>query len=160
MKDDLYASHLPILSRVVDISSGPILELGIGYSTLLFHVMCKQTKRPVYSFENDEKWYRKYEDYRTDWHHVVYTNDWNAIEVPKIHWGIVFIDHRPGKDRHKQALRYMDTANFVIVHDSEPESDKWYGYSYIYKYFKYVYHYNKALPNTTVLSNFIDLKVL
>lgn len=48
-----FISYLPILTRLVDISEGPILKLGMGFSTTILDMMCRPTKRPVVSYEND-----------------------------------------------------------------------------------------------------------
>lgn len=160
IKDDLYASHLPILAKIVEKTNGPILELGMGFSTTLLHTMCKQTKRMVVSYENDRNWYEKFVGYNCDFHHIKYIEDWDSIPSDYIDWSIVFIDHRPGKRRRTDALRFKDKADYILLHDSEPEQNKFFGYKKIYPEFKYVYQYTKTKPNTAVLSNFRDLKDL
>lgn len=152
MKDlSKFASHIPVLVHIIENSKGNILELGMGVSTLLFHIMCKD--RLVFSYENDIKWFKENMVYYSDNHKIFFINNWNEIHDLEIPWSIVFIDHRPAKDRRQQALYYKDKADFIIIHDSEPEIDKFYGYKSIYPRFKYVYHYTKCKPYTTVLSN-------
>ena len=160
MKDDLYASHLPILAKVVEKSTGPILELGVGHSTLLLHVMCKQEQRLIVSYETDPVWYEKYRKFETDWHQVKLIRSMNDIAMDYVDWGVVFIDHRPGVNRRTQAIRFRNKAQYILLHDSEPEQNKFFGYQKIYPEFKYVYQYTKAKPNTAVLSEFRDLSDL
>lgn len=155
-----YLTHIPILSRLVDMTSGPILELGIGFSTVLLHAMAKQSGREVYSYENDREWHKKYFEFNTYNHHVFYIDNWDDIKVNDKHWSVALIDHRPAMRRRVDAVRLARHADYIILHDSEPEIDRFYRYSSIYKHFKYRYDYKKCLPNTTVLSNFKDLSSL
>lgn len=160
MKDDLYASHLPILAKVVEKSTGPILELGVGHSTLLLHTMCKQTNRLVVSYENDPAWYEQYKKFETDWHQVRLIGSMDDVSADYMDWGVVFIDHRPATDRRTQARRFRNKAQYILLHDSEPEQNKFFGYKKIYPEFKYVYQYTKTKPHTAVLSDFWDLSDL
>jgi len=155
-----YATHIPILTKIVDMTEGPILELGIGFSTTILHAMCKRNGRELFSYENDLEWHGKYLQYNIANHKVWYTSDWSQIEIDKTRWSVVLIDHRPAIRRHVEALRLKDNADYIILHDSEPEIDRFYKYSRIYKHFKYRYDYTKCLPNTTVVSNFKDLSNL
>lgn len=157
MKDDLYASHLPVLVKMIERTKGPILELGMGFSTTLFHLMGKDDKRRIISYENDPKWYEKFKGYDCDWHSIRYTEDWDAISQDFTYWSLIFIDQRPAKRRRLDALKYRFKADYIILHDSEPEQDKFFGYRSIYPKFKYVYQYTKARPYTAVLSNFFDV---
>jgi len=159
-KEEHYATHLPMLIRCVELSDPelPILELGIGYSTFILDMLCKQNGREIFSYENDRKWHGKFLEFYQMNHKVIYTEDWDNII--KRHWGVVLIDHRPAKRRHIDALKLKDSADYIILHDSEPEIDKFYGYKGIYKHFKYVHHYTTCKPNTTVVSNFKDLRNL
>lgn len=157
MKDDLYASHLPVLVKMIERTKGPILELGMGFSTTLFHLMCKQKKRIVVSYENDLEWYKKFEGYDCDFHSIRFIEDWDALPEDFKYWGLVFIDQRPARRRRTDALKYKDIANFIILHDTEPEQDKFFGYKKIYPEFKYVYQYTEARPHTAVLSNYYDV---
>ena len=73
-------------------------------------------------------------------------------------WDIVLIDHSPDKRRGIEAKRLANNAKYIILHDSEPDKDKLYQYSKAYPHFKFRYDYTEAYPNTTVLSNFVDLE--
>lgn len=161
-KEEKYATHLPMLIRCVDLCdpSLPILELGVGYSTFILDMLCKQNGQEIYSYENDREWHKKNLDFYYMNHKVIYTDDWNKIPIDDRHWGVVLIDHRPGARRHKDAYRLRNNADYIIIHDSEPEIDRYYGYTKIYKHFAYVHHYTRCKPNTTVLSNFKDLSNL
>ena len=73
MKDESYASHIPILTKIIDLSEGPILELGMGFSTMIIDMMCRLTKRPIVSYENDRAWYEKSLKYANDFHKILFT---------------------------------------------------------------------------------------
>lgn len=160
MKDDLYASHLPILAGLVENTKENIVEFGMGFSTTLLHAMCKQTERKIFSYENDRKWYEKFKGYECDWHEINYVEDWDTIPTLQALNSLVFLDHRPAMRRRVDALRLKYTANIIVLHDSEPEMDKFFGYKRIYPEFEYVYQYTACKPHTAVLSNFIDLSFL
>ena len=161
MIDPKYGSHLPILLRLVDLTAGPILELGTGgYSTAMLDLMCRQTKRKLVSYDNDPKWHKDNLQWQSDFHDIKLIQDWDKAEIDSIHWSIVLIDHRPALRRRVEAVRLKDKADFILLHDSEPEIDRFYRYSSIYKHFKSRYDYTKVKPNTTILSNFVDIKKL
>jgi len=160
MKEELYLSYIPILTRIVDLSDGPILELGMGFSTMLLDMMARPTKRLVMSYENDPKWYEKNLKFGSDFHKIFLVDSWEKINVESVHWSVAFIDHRPALRRRVEAKRIKDNADFIILHDSEPEINKFYRYTDIYPLFKYRFDYMKCKPFTTVLSNLVDVQRL
>lgn len=153
MKIDLSGTHLPVLARLLMHTDGAVLELGAGFnSTPLLYWTCKAESRLFRSYENDKAWCEKMGDFTT------YIEDWDKADIDDRMWSIALIDHRPALRRKDDARRLKDNANFVVLHDSEPEIDKFYKYTWIYKHFKYRYDYTKVKPFTTVLSNYIDPK--
>ncbi len=156
----LSASHIFILVRAFDQSEGDVLELGTGYfSTLLLNWMGQISSRKVVSYETVAKWAdRAKRVCRSRNHKVYFEPDLDKANLTDRHWGLVFIDHAPADRRIVDILRLKDHADFIVVHDTEPELDHDYHYSDIYKHFKYVYQDTKHLPNTAVLSNFKEFK--
>ncbi len=71
--------------------------------------------------------------------------------------GVVFIDHRPGDRRKKDILRFKDSAEIIVVHDTEQPS---YGYEQVLNLFKYRYDFKRYSPYTTLVSNFTDVSLL
>jgi hypothetical protein len=138
-------------------TSGPILELGMGFSTMLLDMMCRLTERPLVSYESDSKWYKKNLKYASNFHTILLADDWDKIDIDNTHWSVAFIDHRPALRRKIEAKRLKDIADYVILHDSEPEKGKFYRYTDIYPLFKYRYDYTNCKPYTTILSNFKKL---
>lgn len=152
-KIDLSGTHLPVLSILINRTDGAVLEMGAGYnSTPLLYWACKAQHRLFRSYENDKKWCEKMGDFTT------YIDDWDKAPIDDNFWSLVLIDHRPALRRKDEAKRLKDNANFIVMHDSEPEIDKFYKYSWIYKHFKFRYDFIKIKPYTTVLSNFVNPK--
>ena len=156
----LAGSHIPILIKLVQMTDGPVLELGIGYnSTPLLHWLCGSNRHLV-SLEGDEKWVKKFQEYNVDRHIVKHIEDWDKADIDNTHWSVVLIDHRPALRRKVDAERLKDKADYILIHDSEPEINKFYRYTDIYPLFKYRHDYTAVKPNSVVLSNFKDLSNL
>lgn len=149
-----------MLIKAIENTDGPILEMGMGVSTWVIEMMCKQTKRPIFSYENDPKWYAEFTRYASDYHRVLLIDDWDNISLGSTKWSVALIDHRPAIRRHKDAVRLKDNAEYILLHDSEPEIDRFYKYSRIYPQFKYHFTYDKCKPYTSVVSNFADPSLL
>lgn len=148
-----YGTHMPMLIKAMQATTGPVLELGCGFnSTPFLFWLCKDQNRKFVSYENDQGWIDKVG------YPVEYVADWDKTDIDNIHWSVVFMDHRPGERRPVDAVRLKDKADFIILHDSEPMLDKFYGYEKIYPLFTYRFDYTKFLPHTTVLSNSIDIE--
>lgn len=157
MIDPKYGSHLSPLLRLIDVTKGAILELGSGgFSTCMLDLMCRKNKRKLVTIDNDPKWHDSNLEWKSEFHDVQLIEDWDKADIDNTDWSIVLVDHRPALRRRVEALRLANNAEFILVHDSESEIDRFYRYSSIYPKFKYVYHYDKCLPNTTILSNFTD----
>ena len=155
-----WSSHYPVLIKVMEQAYGPVLEMGMGpFSTPLLHWLCFDKGLTLDSFDNDPKYFDLNMKFDSEFHKVRFVNDWEDLFLNKI-YSVAFIDHKPARRRHKDIAHLANKADFVIIHDSEPEQDKYYGYSRIYKYFKYRFDYTKARPFTTVLSNVNDLSFL
>lgn len=156
-----WSSHTAMLIKVLQHSEGPVLEIGGGlFSTPLLHWMCKEMDRKLITYENDRKYYGFIKDFNRGDHQTILVEDWNKIDIESTHWGMVFIDHSPSIRRIKEAKRVANNADFIICHDTQPGEDKFYKYHWLWDKFKYIYHYEKASPRTSVLSNFKDLTFL
>lgn len=156
-----WSSHIAMLIKVLQNSTGPVLELGMGlFSTPVLHWMCKDMDRELVSYENEEKYFNIDLDYKRGNHNVLLVKDWDDAKVEDKHWGMAFVDHAPARRRKIEIERLKDIADFVIVHDTQPQDNKFYHFDHVFKKFKYRFDYKKASPNTTVLSNFHDLSFL
>ena len=152
------ASHLPLLTRVFDRSSGDVLEIGTGYfSTLLLHWLATISERHVYSYESSQGWYDRAKKHESEYHHIVLCKDWASADFDQRRWGLVFVDHRPEDRRHVEIERLAHLADYIVIHDTVPEWDARYQYGKIWHLFKYRYDYTRLWPYSTVVSNFYDV---
>lgn len=155
------ASHIPILVKVLGLSDGPVLEMGMGpFSTPILHWLCLDKKRQLFSYENNPRWFEKNKVFETNLHKVNFVEDWDKVDMDNIHWSVVFIDHAPSDRRIVDIKRIVNKADYVIMHDSGDYQDEHYRYSEIYPLFKYRYNYMRQKPYTTIVSNFKDLSIL
>lgn len=153
------ASHLVLLTRVFDLSSGPVLEIGTGYfSTLLLHWLATTYRREVVSLENSPGWYERAKKYCNDYHRVEFVASWAVADLEGRHWGMAFVDHSPGMKRPVEVKRLADHADYIVIHDTQMvATDGEFCFSTAFPAFKWRYDYTKTLPWTSVMSNFKDL---
>ncbi len=152
------ATHIPLLSRAFDLSSGDILEVGTGFfSTTFLDWVCSFSGRKLVSYETSPKWYERAKRMQSDYHDIFFVEKWADIPLDQKHWGLAFVDHDPHKERAVTIERLKDKADYIIVHDTEPRSEKGYDYPRIYSLFKYRFDHKKVEPWTSVLSNFHEL---
>lgn len=160
-RKSFYGSHMPVISRVMEETTGPVLELGMGiYSTPLLDLMCHESKRELVSYDDDKEWFEENKGWESDYHKVIFIDNYDNADIESRKWSVVLVDHKPAIRRITEIRRLSQNADYVIIHDSEPECDKFFKYSRIYPLFKYRYDYKITRPNTTILSNFKDPKIL
>lgn len=154
------ATHLPMLVKTFELTKGDVLELGSGYfSTSILRWLCQMHRRTLYSYESSNFWFQKVIIRPVSFHKVIKVDNWNEAKIER-HWGMVLIDHAPDKRRWIEIRRLANLAEYIVIHDSNLSEIKRYGYEKIWDLFKYRYDYTKLNPNTTVVSNFHDLKEL
>lgn len=155
-----YSSHIPFIVDTLFKTEGDVLELGTGVtSTPIFHHICTYNKRNIVSFENDLTFYNIMKQFENQYHKINYVDNWDSIDIERP-WAFSFVDHSPAERRIIDIARLAPHSFVILVHDTEGRLDKKYHYSTIYPLFKYVYTFNYKRPNTTALSNFIDVKEL
>lgn len=159
--NELYGSHLTVLSRIMEKTHGNVLELGMGlYSTPLLHTLCALQNRKLVSYDCDHEWFDENKKWASKLHEVKFVKfeEWAAADFDTIgkHWSVAFVDHKPAKRRKDDIKRLANIATFVVIHDTEPESDRYFKYSWMEKYFKFKYQYSGLRPFTSVWSNFVD----
>ncbi len=152
-----YGSHIPVLLKLLSMTNGDVLELGTGmFSTPFLHWACYQ--RHLVSYESDFEYYYQFSRFFRAPHHEVHlVNDWDTIEIERP-WDIALIDHSPPERRVVDALRLANWAKFIVVHDTQVQAEKTYGYNAIYGNFKYRFDHVVDRVGTTVLSNSFDLR--
>ncbi len=153
-----YGTHLPVLLKVITLTTGPILELGTGfYSTPILHFACVPSQRKLVSYDSDAGWIKNFKDCRADFHEVKHIENWDSLDTSEF-WDVILIDHSPDNRRKIEVSRLANRSKYIILHDSDPENDYLYKYSEIYPQFTYRFDYTDCKPNTTLLSNFVDLR--
>jgi hypothetical protein len=152
---NLSGTHLPILAKLLTNINGPILELGCGYfSTPILYWSAKANNQLFRSYESNKEW-AEFIGYP-----VQYVSTWNDANLSETKWAIAFIDHGQADLRAEHALMVKDNADFIVLHDTEPENNHWYNFNEIYDQFKYKFNYTQITPHTTILSNTTDLGFL
>lgn len=137
----------------------PVLELGMGFnSTPIIHWLSADKGRKAVSCESDQKWFESFADYGNANHTLRVVSDWTKERFEDTEWGVVLIDMRPALERHRQAIKLANSAKIVILHDTEPEIDRFYAYRRVWPHYKYRLDDVRFKPNTTMLSNFINLQ--
>jgi hypothetical protein len=138
-----------MLIKYVQLTKGDVLELGAGpSSTPLLHWLCRDKK--LVTYEDTQHYFDYARQFRWKKHSIRKVEDWDSIPVDR-HWGVVFVDHSPPEQRGKDIIKFKDSADYIIAHDSD---ERCYGYEEAFKHFKYRYDWKETLPWTTVLSNF------
>lgn len=153
------ATHIPLLVRTFVASEGDVLELGVGlYSTPILRWLCEMSGRTLYSYERSQRWYQHAIQNPAPCHKVFLVTEWAKADIDR-HWGMAFIDHDQGKLRHLDIKRLANLAEYIVIHDTNPEYDREYRFSRIWPLFKYKYDFTKYTTDwTTVVSNFHNLE--
>lgn len=159
MKTQPYrGSHLPVLMKLMGMTSGPVLELGSGmYSTCYLHWACYPSKRPLVTYENSPRWFEFTRQFAADFHHVQLIEDWPALDL-SAPWSIAFVDHDITGYARIESVRKLQHAEYVVAHDTENRNERKYGWSKIFPLFKYRWKYSETFPKTSVFSNTHDLR--
>ncbi len=154
-----YGSHLPALMKVINMTDGPVLELGMGmFSTPYLHFACYPARRLV-SYENDIEVYNSLNNFKSNYHEIHFVRDWDKIDLSK-RWSVVLVDHNPVSRRKEEIKRIEKNEDYIVVHDTNPRLDGKYKYSEIYPLFIFRKDFNREKPYTAILSNFKDLSTV
>lgn len=161
-------SHLPILMKIMAMTDGPVLELGMGlFSTPYLHWACYDSQRKLVSCDTHKEFMGMFifddpreagNNYQFHKFIQVENKNWDAIDLSG-HWSVVLVDHHPGKRRREEMKRLANNADYIVVHDTDQKNDWYYKYAEYFPLFKYRYD-TLIYPRTTVLSNFKELSNL
>lgn len=160
-----YGTFLAPLMKVMAITTGDVLELGVGYfSTPYLHYQCLLSKRHLVSCDNDNGWIKRFATsnfanhrYRGQYHSFNYVKNWDEADIEKP-WDVALVDHSPDYRRIEEIKRLANFVKHIVIHDSNREFERMYHYSTIYPLFKYQLVWTGDNRHATVLSNFVNLK--
>ena len=158
MGNDLgYLSHYPVLAAALAKTTGPVLELGMGWgSTPLLHAMCAG-QRDLSSFETDKNWMGLFKWMEKPTHGIGWVDNWDKFGFGDHWWAVAFIDCAPGEIRKDLALRLKGKAKFIVMHDALSDGIHGAGGNYQYESiipkFKYHEFYAVLRPATLILSD-------
>ncbi len=151
-----YGSHLPALIKVITKTRGSVLELGMGmFSTPYLHFAC-YPNRTLISYTNQKDIYDLLLHFKSEYHEIHFVTNWDQIDISG-HWSVALVDHEPAGRRKEEIKRLANSADYIVVHDTNPRLEKKYRYSEIYPFFKFRKDFNREKPYTAILSNFDDL---
>lgn len=159
-----YGTHLGPLVAVMPITSGDVLEMGMGFfSTPYLHYHCTLHKRHLTSYDNERGWVKRFgwsdfhnHHYQSEYHDLIYVKSWDDAKIEKP-WDIALMDHSPSERRIVDAKKLANLARYIILHDSNEEFNREYHYDQIYPLFKYKKIWDKDARHATILSNFNQL---
>lgn len=152
-----WGNHAPVMKKLMDMTTGPILEVGAGlYSTPFIHWNCYSDKREVVSYDNYPEYFSQLKEYETPWHKVFLVKDWDEPTFEGT-WSIALLDQAPGIARKESAKKLIDNTDYIVLHDTEARYATDYNFDEIYPLFKYRYDFTDFKNHTTVLSNKHDL---
>jgi len=153
-------SHLPVLTAIIPATTGPVVELGMGFcSSPYLHWACYPSKRRLVSFENNPRYYDYARSWKADFHevHCIPPDGWNNIDLSPS-WAVAFVDHSPNGRRHED-IRCLVHADYVVIHDAENSAERDYHLSALRPLFKYRYKYTPpGVPYTALWSNKYDVR--
>ena len=84
---------------------------------------------------------------------VKYVRDWAEVDLCEMHWAIVLVDHGHALLRKDHAIALKDQCDYLVLHDTEPENEKIYGYREVWEHFKHRRDFTTLHPHTSILSN-------
>ena len=150
-----YGSHLPHLLKAVELTTGPVLELGSGdSSTPHLHDVCERTGRLLLTVESDQGWLARYHHLLSGNHHFEFHADPSDVLERQKRWGVVFVDHSPGQTRRRAVALARPLADYIVVHDTE---ELGYGLEEILSSFKHRKDFRYSRPWTTVVSDSVEI---
>lgn len=149
-------SYMPVLMKLVGMTTGPIFELGTGYiSTPYLHWACFTAERPLVSFEDNAEWYGFASRFSATFHQVRHVSDWDAEDLSGP-CAVAFIDHCT--PRRRLDIPRVAHADYVVIHDTEnTEERKYHMWRPISQYRWRTKYTDVNGPATTVCSNRYDV---
>lgn len=154
--EPLLGSHLPLLIKLINVSQGPVLELGMGmYSTPYLHWACYESKRRLVSYESNPDWFMFAQKFRTDFHDINCISDWDSADLSG-NWSVALVDHEPTHRRGFEISKIIN-SEYIVVHDTQKRVVIKTRMYKVFRKFKYRYQYAVPRAEVTILSNIHNL---
>lgn len=160
-------SYYPLLYKALEATEGEVIEMGTGHgSTPLLHEYCQKAKRILHSYETEKDWISKFEGTANEYHTFTLLDRgaWDACSNQHPSPSVVFIDHAPGERRKEDIIKFKDTAEIIVIHDTEPHGAGDYQVRQHFGKFKYCVEVQSNAHDpmvagawATALSNTIDI---
>lgn len=158
---DIVGSHQRLLVAAALRTSGPILELGVGwYSTPILHEIARAQQRPLLTIDNNSDWLRQFQPLNSEFHKLRLVGWWGemydlvAKELGE-RIGLAFIDQGQPIEREYAIRNLLDKVGVFVMHDTEEGFA--YGYSRTIPMFRHLFTDKCQAAWTTVASNEIDV---
>lgn len=165
-----WATHLPLLVRAVQMTKGPVIEVGGGlYSTPILTAMLQD--RPLVTAETSEVWLERIREmdlHTNPLHATRRLLSLDELSDPKVvgfsEFGLAFVDNFPDKSRAAVLQTMRRISAVVVMHDAGGEAqgvDMWSrmkGARESIESFKFFEYYTRLSPHTAIMSDRIDVK--
>lgn len=152
-----WSNHRPMLLLALSLSSHlRVTELGSGDgSTKYLQDYCDEHSRLFESLDGNKEWCEKTGSR--------YVENWDALiaEQNKYMHSVIFIDHAPGERRWSDTVALANSADILVLHDTEEGGAGDYKWNQAIPNFRYHLHYNRhgGGAGASMVSNTIDVTV-
>lgn len=155
---DLVATHQRSIVAAAMRTTGPMLELGVGwYSTPLLHEISEAQQRPLETVDNNMDWLAQFMCLNTTAHQLKLIGWWGGLLSLLNHksYGFCFVDQGQPADREYTVRSLLDRVDVFVFHDTEEGPA--YGYNRVLPLFEYQWTDKCQQSWTTIASNKTDV---
>lgn len=158
-----FGTHQPLLLHALEITRGPVLEIGCGYySTPMLHHLCRAQRRNLVTLDSQKEWMQRFLclecgvptlhafHYVPDFMEQLLTPWWADKSWG---WSVALIDNHPEASRKHLIEKLKDRAEVLVIHDTEEAG---YELETVLPSFKYRFDYKELFPWTSAVSDVLD----
>jgi hypothetical protein len=155
---DLVATHQRSLVCAAMRTTGPMLELGVGwYSTTILHEIAEAQHRWLLTVDNIDYWLAQFKPLQSEYHRFADIGWWGDLDKVLGHqrFGLCFVDQGQPIEREYAIRKLIDRVDVFVMHDTEEGHA--YGYSRTLPMFKHQCTDDCQQAWTTIASNKVDV---